>query len=71
MKEKNKWDQPDLDIVLFKTLRRQKLLAEEDLPRNFDLREEKVYPYFKENKYGVFDWGLPGANADLFDNFNW
>ena len=38
---------------------------------NFDLSEEKVYPYFKENKHGVFDWGLPGANADLFDNFNW
>ena len=63
MKEKNKWDQPDLDIVLFKTLRRQILLAEEDLPRNFDLREEKVYPYF-----WVYQVRMPIFLIILIDN---
>ena len=30
--------------------------------------KEKVYPHFKENKYGTFDWGLSGVNADLLNN---
>ena len=30
--------------------------------------EEKVHPYFKENKYGIFDWILSGLNVDLLDS---
>ena len=49
-------------------LRRQALLTAADLPRSFDLGEEKVHPYFKENKYGIFDWILSGLNVDLLDS---
>ena len=62
--EINRSDQSDLDILLvngdalYKTFIRQTLLTAEDLLRNFDLgeeKEEKVYPHFKENKYGILD----------------
>ena len=74
IKTLNRWDQPDLDIVLVngdalhKILRRQTLLTAEDLPRKFDLGDDKVYPHFKENRYGIFDSGVSGANTDLLDN---
>ena len=63
--------EPYIDILLVnrntlcRTLPRQTLLTAEDLPRNFNLSELTVFPQFRVNKY---NWGLPGANANLLDN---
>ena len=74
IKEKNRQDQSDLDSVLvngdvlYKTFRKQTLLTEEDLPRNFNLDEEQIYAHLKESSYGILDWYLSGVNADVLDN---
>ena len=63
IKEISRWEQSDLDIglvngdTLYKTLGRRTLLTAENLPRNFELGEETVFLQFRENKYGIFDWG--------------
>ena len=55
IKEIGRWGQLDLDIVLVNevalcnTLRRQTLLTAEDLPRDFKIIEETVFPH----KYGI------------------
>ena len=52
LKEINRWDQFDLDIILingdalYKSLRRQTLLTVEDLPRDFKMGEETVFAQF-------------------------
>ena len=53
---------------MVRLLRRHILLTAEDLPRNFDLGKEKVFPHFKNNKYDLFDWGQSGVDSDLLDN---
>lgn len=74
IKEKNRQDQSDLDSVLvngdvlYKTFRKQTLLTEEDLPRNFKLDEEQIHAHLKENRYDILDWDLSGVNADVLDN---
>ena len=61
LKEVNRWDQFDLDIILingdalYKKLRRQTLLTVEDLPRDFKMGEETAFAQFRENKYGIFN----------------
>ena len=61
LKEVNRWDQFDLDIILingdalYKSLRRQTLLTVEDLPRDFKMGEETAFAQFRENKYGIFN----------------
>ena len=74
LKEVNRWDQFDLDIILingdasYKSLRRQTLLTVEDLPRDFKMGEETVFAQFRENKYGIFNWGLQEVHATLLEN---
>ena len=74
LKEVNRWDQFDLDIILingdalYKSLRRQTLLTVEDLPRYFKMGEETVFAQFRENKYGIFNWGLQKVHATLLEN---
>ena len=74
LKEVNRWDQFDLDIILingdalYKSLRRQTLLTVEDLPRDFKMGEETVFAQFRENKYGIFNWGLQEVHAILSEN---
>ena len=74
LKKVNRWDQVDLDIILIngdalhKTLRRQTLLTIEDLPRDFKMDEETVFAQFRENKYGIFIWGLQEVHATLLEN---
>ena len=74
LKEVNRWDQFDLDIILingdalYKRLRRQILLTVEDLPRNFKMGEETVFAQFQENKYGIFNWSLQEVHATPLEN---
>ena len=74
VKDVNRWDQFDLDIILingdalYKSLRRQTLLTVEDLPRDFKMGEETVFAQFRENKYGIFNWGLQEVHATLLEN---
>ena len=74
LKEVNRWDQFDLDIILingdalYKSLRRQTLLTVEDLPRDFKMGEETVFAQFRENKYGIFNWDLQEVHATLLEN---
>ena len=71
--EVNRWDQFDLDIILingdalYKSLRRQRLLTVEDLPRDFKMGEETVFVQFGENKYGIFNLGLQELHATLLE----
>ena len=64
LKEVNRWDQFDLDIImvngdaLYKTLSRRTLLSVEDLSTDFMMGEETVIVQFQENKYGIFNWDL-------------
>ena len=57
LKEVNRYDQFDLDIILinsdalYKSLRRQTFLTVEDLPRDFKMGEETGFVQFRENKY--------------------
>ena len=66
--------EPYIDILLVNTTLcaerylDKHCLTAEDLPRNFKLSEVTVFPQFRVNKYDFFDWGLPGANANLLDN---
>ena len=52
LKDVNRWDQFDLDIILingdalYKSLRRQTLLRVENLPRYFKMDEETVFVQF-------------------------
>ena len=74
LKEVNRWDQFDLDIILingdalYKSLHRKTLLTVEDLPRDFKMGEETVFAQFQENKYGLFNWGLQEVHATLSGN---
>ena len=71
LKEVNRWDQFDLDIILingdalYKSLRRQTLLTVEYLPRDFKMSGETVFAQFRENKYGIFNWDLQEVHATL------
>ena len=57
LKEVNRYDQFDLDIILinsdalYKSLRRQTFLTVEDLPRDFKMGEETGFVQFRENNY--------------------
>ena len=74
LKEVNRWDQFDLDIILingdalYKSLRRQTLLTVEDLPRDFKMGEETAFAQFRENKKGIFNWDLQEVHATLLEN---
>ena len=74
LKEVNRWDQFDLDTILingdalYKSVRRQTLLTVEDLPRDFNMGEGTVFVQFRENKYGIFNWGLREVHATLLEN---
>ena len=68
LKEVNRWDQFDLDIILingdalYKGLRRQTLLTVDDLPRDFKMVEETVFGQL------YFNLGLQEVHATLLDN---
>ena len=47
---------------------RQTLLTAEDLPRDFKMIEETVFPQFRENKHGIFDWAFQDVNDTLLEN---
>ena len=74
LNEVNRWDQFDLDTILingdalYKSLRRQTLLIVQDLPRDFKMGEGTVFVQFRENKYGIFNWGLREVHATLLEN---
>ena len=57
LKEVNRCDQFDLDIILinsdafYKCLRRQTFLTVEDLPRDSKMGEETGFVQFRENNY--------------------
>ena len=74
IKEIGRWGQLGLDMVLVNevalcnTLRRQTLLTAEDLPRDFKMIEETVFPQFRESKYGIFDWAFQYVNDTLLEN---
>ena len=61
LKEVNRWDEFDLNIILidgdalYKTLRKQTLLTVEDLPRDFKIGEETVFAQLRENNYEIFN----------------
>ena len=52
---------------MYKTLGWRTFLTAENLPRNFEVGEETVFPQFRGNKYGIFDRGRCG-NDILLDN---
>ena len=76
LKEVNRWDQFDLDIILingdalYKSLHRKTLLTVEDLPRDFKMGEETVFAQFQENKYGIFNWGFDRSACYSFRKFS-
>ena len=74
--QRYQWDQFDLDIILingealYKSLRRQTLLAVEDLPKDFKMGEETVLAQLQENKYGIFNWGFDRSACYSFRKFS-
>ena len=44
------------------------LLTVEDLPRYFKMGEETLFAQFRENQYGIFNWGLQDVYATLLEN---
>ena len=46
----------------------QTLSRVEDLPKDFKMGDETVLAQFRENKYGIYNWGLQEMHATLLEN---